>query len=171
MNTLGVIYYRLGQWKEAAETLQASAQTNPEGPSAYDLFFLAMAYRQTGQPAKAKDCCDRAVRWCRAHGKLAHHQLAELLAIRAEAEGLLGPLAGEGPAAEQATLRTDNSPSLPASGADTNKGSIPTAGVADANKAPVLPAARAAVRPSGLVIDEVKILGADHLTTVAMMLK
>ena len=143
LNTLGVVYYRLGQWKEAADTLQASAQTNPEGPSAYDLFFLAMAYRQTGQPAKAKDCYDQAVRWCRAHGKLAHHQLAELLAIRAEAEGLLGPLAGEGPAAEQATLRTDNSPSLPAGGAEINKGSIPTAGVADANKAPVLPAARA----------------------------
>jgi tetratricopeptide (TPR) repeat protein len=83
------VYYRLGQWKEAADTLQASAQTNPEGPSGYDLFFLAMAYRQTGQPAKAKDCYDQAVRWCRAHGKLAHHQLAELLAIRAEAEGLL----------------------------------------------------------------------------------
>ena len=46
------------------------------------------------------------------------YQLAELLAIRAEAEGLLGPLAGERPAAEQATLRTDNSPSLPAGGAD-----------------------------------------------------
>ena len=84
-----MVYYRLGQWKEAADTLQASAQTNPEGPSAYDLFFLAMAYRQTGQPAKAKDCYDQAVRWCRAHGKLAHHELAELLAIRAEAEGLL----------------------------------------------------------------------------------
>jgi len=153
LNTLGVVYYRLGQWKEAADTLQASAQTNPEGPAAYDLFFLAMAYRQTGQPAKAKDCYDQAVRWCRAHGKLAHHQLAELLAIRAEAEGLLGPSAGERPAAEQATLRTDNSPSLPAGGADTNKGPIPTADVADANKAPVLPAARAAVRPSGLVIE------------------
>ena len=70
LNTLGVVYYRLGQWQEAADTLQASAQTNPEGPAAYDLFFLAMAYRQTGQPAKAKDCYDQAVRWCRAHGKL-----------------------------------------------------------------------------------------------------
>jgi tetratricopeptide (TPR) repeat protein len=89
LNTLGVVYYRLGQWKEAADTLQASAQTNPEGPSAYDLFFLAMAFRQTGQPAKAKDCYDQALRWCRAHGNLAHHQPAELLAIRAEAEGLL----------------------------------------------------------------------------------
>jgi Tetratricopeptide repeat len=171
LNTLGVVYYRLGQWKEAADTLQASAQTNPEGPSAYDLFFLAMAYGQTGQPAKAKDCYDQAVRWCGAHGKFAHDQLAELLAIRAEAEGLLGLSAGERPTAEQATLRTDNRLSLPAGGADTNKGPIPTAGVADANKAAVLPADRAAVRPSGLVIDEVKILGADHPTTVATTLK
>jgi WD40 repeat protein len=153
LNTLGVVYYRLGQWKEAADTLQASAQTNPEGPGAYDLFFQAMAYQQTGQPAKAKDCYDQAVRWCRAHGKLAQHQLAELLAIRAEAEGLLGPSAGERRAAELATLRTDNSPSLPAGGADTNKGPIRRAGVADANKAPVVPAARAAVRPSSLVIE------------------
>ena len=90
LNTLGVVYYRLGQWKEAADTLRASARANPAGPIAYDLFFLAMTYQQTSQPEKAKDCYDRAVRWWCAQSKLASHEAAELLAICAEAEVLLG---------------------------------------------------------------------------------
>jgi tetratricopeptide (TPR) repeat protein len=90
LNTLGVVYYCLGRWREAAETLQASARANPEGPTAYDLFFLAMTYRQTGELEKAKECYDQAVRWCRARAELRPEQAAELGAIRAEAEELFG---------------------------------------------------------------------------------
>ena len=61
LNTLGVVHYRLGQWKEAADTLQASAQANPDGPSAYDLFFLAIAHHRLGHREEARDCFDRAV--------------------------------------------------------------------------------------------------------------
>ena len=86
LNTLGVVYYRLGQWKEAAETLQASARANRAGPTAYDLFFLATTHRRTGQQEKAKECYDRAMRWWRAQTTLAPHEVAELRAIRTEAD-------------------------------------------------------------------------------------
>jgi WD40 repeat protein len=86
LNTLGVVYYRLGRWQEADETLQASARANPEGPTAYDLFFLAMTYRETGEREKAKGCYDQAVRWRRARAELRPDQVAELRAIRAEAD-------------------------------------------------------------------------------------
>jgi tetratricopeptide (TPR) repeat protein len=89
LNTLGVVYYRLGRWQEAAETLQASARANREGATAYDLFFLAMTYRQTGPQEKAKECYDQAVRWWRAHPKLPPHEVAELRAIRTEADAVL----------------------------------------------------------------------------------
>lgn len=89
LNTLGVVYYRLGRWKEAAETLQASARANREGPSAYDLFFLAMTYRRTGQQEHAKECYDQAMRWWRGQTNLAPHEVAELRAIRREADAML----------------------------------------------------------------------------------
>ena len=91
LTTLGVVYYRLGQWNEAAETLQASARANRQGPTACDLFFLAMTYRQSGEPEKAKECYDCAVRWSRAQSKLVPYQAAELRAIRAEADAVLNP--------------------------------------------------------------------------------
>jgi eukaryotic-like serine/threonine-protein kinase len=91
LNTLGVVYYRLGQWREAVETLEASARANREGPGAYDLFFLAMAHEQTGRHEKAKECYDQAVRWSRAQSKLAPYQAVELRAIRAEADSVLNP--------------------------------------------------------------------------------
>jgi tetratricopeptide (TPR) repeat protein len=87
-NTLGVVYYRLGRWQEAVETLEASARANPEGPTAYDLFFLAMTYRRSGELKKAKECYDQAERWCRARPELRPEQSAELGAIRAEADEL-----------------------------------------------------------------------------------
>jgi Tetratricopeptide repeat/WD domain, G-beta repeat len=89
LNTLGVVYYRLGRWDEAIETLQASARANRDGPTAYDLFFLAMTYRQTGQLEKARECYDRAMGWWRARPGLAPHEPGELRAIRAEADALL----------------------------------------------------------------------------------
>jgi WD40 repeat protein/serine/threonine protein kinase len=86
LNTLGAVYYRLDRWKEAAETLRAAGRANPEGPTAYDLFFLAMTYRQTGELEKAKRCYDQGVRWCRARAELRPDQVGELGAIRAEAD-------------------------------------------------------------------------------------
>jgi serine/threonine protein kinase/WD40 repeat protein len=88
-NTLGVVYFRLGQWDKAIEALQAAARANRDGATAYDLFFLAMTYRQTGQQEKARECYDQAVRCLDAHKKLPPHEAAELRDIRAEADAVL----------------------------------------------------------------------------------
>jgi WD40 repeat protein len=97
LNTLGVVYYRLGRWQEAAETLEASARANRDGPTAYDLFFLAMSYRQTGQPEKARDYYDRALRWWHARTGLPQFEVAELRAIRADADAVLRGEAADAP--------------------------------------------------------------------------
>jgi hypothetical protein len=90
LNTLGVVYYRLGKWQEAAATLEASAAKNPQSGTAYDLFFLAMTYGQTGKAEKARACYHEALGRWRSQGNLAPYQVTELRAIRAEAEELLG---------------------------------------------------------------------------------
>jgi WD40 repeat protein/serine/threonine protein kinase len=92
-NTLGVVYYRLGRWDEAVEALQAAARANRDGPTAYDLFFLAMTYHRTGQAEKARECYDQAMGWWRARPGLEPHEVTELRAIRAEADAVL---AGKG---------------------------------------------------------------------------
>jgi hypothetical protein len=88
-NTLGVVYYRLGRWDDAVETLRAAGRANRDGPTAFDLFFLAMTYHQTGQADKARECYEQAVRWWHARTKLQPSEVAELRAIRAEADAVL----------------------------------------------------------------------------------
>jgi tetratricopeptide (TPR) repeat protein len=87
-NTLGVVYYRLGQWDAAVETLQRSFQNSKS--EAHDLFFLAMCYQRLGEPAKARQCYDRALRWWQSQGALIpEDEVEELNAFRAEAAALL----------------------------------------------------------------------------------
>jgi tetratricopeptide (TPR) repeat protein len=87
-NTLGVVYYRLGQWDAAVETLQHSLQNSKN--EAHDLFFLAMSYQQLGEATKARDCYERALRWWKAQGPLMpSDDVEELSAFRAEADALL----------------------------------------------------------------------------------
>ena len=62
-NTLGVVYYRLGQYPEAMETLQRSLREDGEESAGFDLFFLAMCYARRSEGTKAKDCYERAVQW------------------------------------------------------------------------------------------------------------
>jgi Flp pilus assembly protein TadD len=89
-NTLGVAYYRLGQWDRAVDTLQRAIRESKQEASAYDLFFLALSYQRLGQPARARECYDQALRWCQAQGsQLLPQQAEEVTAFRAEADGLL----------------------------------------------------------------------------------
>jgi tetratricopeptide (TPR) repeat protein len=93
LNTPGIVYYRLGRWREAVETLQQSGRRNEKqpdvGPCA-DWYFLAMSFRQLGQTARADEFYARALRRQRAHQEELEPRFAEELeTFRAEATALL----------------------------------------------------------------------------------
>ena len=87
-HTLGVVHFRLGQYKEAVEALERGVKNNKDQSTAFDLYFLAMCHHHLGDAAKAKDCYDRAVAWQK-QAKLTPPQVEELNAIRDEIETLL----------------------------------------------------------------------------------
>jgi Tfp pilus assembly protein PilF len=89
LNTLGVVYYRLGQFSNAITTLETGIKADSAGGSAHDFFFLAMAYQRLGNSTKAEDYFAKALKWWQDHASAADGD-AELLAFRAEAEQLLG---------------------------------------------------------------------------------
>jgi tetratricopeptide (TPR) repeat protein len=89
-NTLGVAHYRLGKWEKALRALEEAEKLAPGTCFGSNAFFLAMCHHQLGDPAKAKDHYDRAVRWCQEDpDKLASGRQRELKALHAEAEALL----------------------------------------------------------------------------------
>jgi tetratricopeptide (TPR) repeat protein len=61
-NTLGVAYYRAGNWRTAIQALEKSMELRNGGDS-FDWFFLAMAHWQLGEKDEAKKWYDRAVQW------------------------------------------------------------------------------------------------------------
>jgi serine/threonine protein kinase/WD40 repeat protein len=86
-NTLGVVHYRLGQYRQAIDALERNVQ-NSKG-EANDFFFLAMSYQQLGDLAKARDHYERGLRWWQGQANLPPNHIEELTAFRAEAEALL----------------------------------------------------------------------------------
>jgi tetratricopeptide (TPR) repeat protein len=90
LNTLGVVYYRLGQNARAVETLQKAVAANSAGGTAFDFFFLAMSYHRLGERAKAEDDYAKALKWWEGQSRLPPNQVEELKAFRAEAEAALG---------------------------------------------------------------------------------
>jgi serine/threonine protein kinase/WD40 repeat protein len=92
-NTLGVVFYRLNRYQEAIDCFEQNLETNQDFP-AFDLYFLAMSRQRLGQPAKAKDCFDRANAWRQTQTKSATNS-AELTTVHAEAAKLLEMNSGQ----------------------------------------------------------------------------
>jgi tetratricopeptide (TPR) repeat protein len=63
-NTLGVAYYRAGQWNEARTAFFRSMELRNQGDS-YDWFFLGLVELKLGRADLARQHHDKAVRWVR----------------------------------------------------------------------------------------------------------
>jgi serine/threonine protein kinase/WD40 repeat protein len=95
-NTLGVALYRSGQFAEAVPVLEQSLREGKGQADAFDLFFLAMSHHRLGEPAKAKQCQERAAAWFQdRQGKLPAQWTHELTAFQAEADAVLAQPTGQ----------------------------------------------------------------------------
>jgi WD40 repeat protein/tetratricopeptide (TPR) repeat protein len=86
-NTLGVAYYRAGDWKASLAALEKSMELGIGG-NPFDWFFLAMAHWKLGHKDEARAWYDKAAAWDAKN--LPQDQNEELLRFRAEAAALLG---------------------------------------------------------------------------------
>jgi tetratricopeptide (TPR) repeat protein len=84
-NTLGAAYYRAGDWKSAAATLEEALKELPENNGA-PRFFLSMAYWKLGEKDQAKRRFEEAVRWADKY----RPKSRDLIRLRKEAEALWG---------------------------------------------------------------------------------
>ena len=92
--TLALVDYRLGQWSAAAEAARRSIRHNPEGAAPYDWLILAMCDHQLRRPESAHENLERANRRIADDAGPDTSPTADLRALRAEAEALVG---GTGP--------------------------------------------------------------------------
>jgi tetratricopeptide (TPR) repeat protein len=65
-NTLGVAYYRNGDWTRAEDALHQSIERGDHGGS-FDWFFLALIDHKRGRDNEARAWYDQAVTWARQH--------------------------------------------------------------------------------------------------------
>jgi tetratricopeptide (TPR) repeat protein len=89
-NTLGVAYYRIGRYREAADTLQGNLSNRNEKCLALDLYFLAMSHHRLGDVALARAYFAWAKRATSPQDAPTIEEIRERAAFRAEAEALLG---------------------------------------------------------------------------------
>ncbi len=87
--TLGVVYYRLQRYRQAAELIERAASANPEAGSASCFLFLAMAHHGLGNHDKAQTTLQQALGWMESHPEKHRLDLKEQEKFRQEAEELL----------------------------------------------------------------------------------
>jgi tetratricopeptide (TPR) repeat protein len=87
-NTLGVAYYRAGEWRDAVVALEKSMEMNNGGIS-HDWFFLAMAHWRLGDREQGRTWYDKAVAGMDKSWTYPWEE-EELKRFRAEAAELLG---------------------------------------------------------------------------------
>jgi serine/threonine protein kinase/Flp pilus assembly protein TadD len=86
--SLGLAYYRNGQYEEALEALLKSVELGPSGQEhTLKMLHLAMTYHELGQAEEARQRYDRAVEWMKEENEHYHDNLNR---FRAEVEELLG---------------------------------------------------------------------------------
>jgi serine/threonine protein kinase/Flp pilus assembly protein TadD len=89
-NTLGIAYYRAGDWDAAIAALKQSMQLGDAGYS-HSRFFLAMAHWRRGDKEQARRWYGEAATWLEENWqKLPLNAKAELRRFQAEAAELLG---------------------------------------------------------------------------------
>jgi tetratricopeptide (TPR) repeat protein len=88
-NTLGVVYYRIGRYREAAEVLRGNLESQEDRDLPCDLYFLAMIHHRLGDAGRAREYFDLADRWRRTRER-SDGPDDELTAFRTEAAELLG---------------------------------------------------------------------------------
>jgi tetratricopeptide (TPR) repeat protein len=90
LNTLGVVYYRLGRYKQALAALERSFGESQGDLAAGNLLFLALSHARLGDAIQARNCYDRAVGWLREHrDELESQEQEEVDAFQAEARAVL----------------------------------------------------------------------------------
>jgi WD40 repeat protein/tetratricopeptide (TPR) repeat protein len=88
-STLGAAYYWKGDWQAAIQALEEAEKRASGKYLGFNAYFRALCYRQLGDPAKARDYYDRAVRWYEENlAKLSTLDREEVRAVRAVAEAL-----------------------------------------------------------------------------------
>jgi tetratricopeptide (TPR) repeat protein len=89
-NTLGMVRYRAGEWREAIAALEKAMELR-SGGDANDWLLLAMAHWQRGDRDAARRWYDRGLGWMKENARRLSGPEAEMLRrVREDAEVLLG---------------------------------------------------------------------------------
>jgi serine/threonine protein kinase len=82
-NTLGVAYYRLGDWSSAASAIRKSMELN-QGADPADRLFMAAIDHHRGKPAEARRMFDQTIAWLKQNPEKIKGREQELEAFRKE---------------------------------------------------------------------------------------
>lgn len=109
-NTLGVAFYRNGEWNLAYDALNRSMRLRGNGGDSFDWFFLAMIDHRQGRKDGATEWYDKAVTWYHTHQTLNDNELYRFQIEAARELGLPEPAAAPRASTRTGTNRTLQQP-------------------------------------------------------------